>query len=104
MGNQEKKSVLKGLWDFASSLPGILSAKRRKFKIHELETRRITDRIREIKNRRPELSKYLSKIPEFRSSTNDSEIRLADIRKYNVNLLALLDEYELEVNKESWFI
>ncbi len=62
------------------------------------------DRIMEIKNRHPELSKYLNKMPEFRTSVNDSENRLADIRKYNISLLDLLDKYEVEVSKESWFI
>lgn len=62
------------------------------------------DRIMEIKNRHPELSKYLNKIPEFRPNVYDSENRLADIRKYNMSLLNLLDKYEQEVNKESWFI
>ncbi|MGV3611923.1 MAG: hypothetical protein ACO1N0_13285 [Fluviicola sp.] len=104
MENQENKSAVTGFQKLAQRFQGLIRSKRRNFKIHELEARRITNRIREIKNRRPELSKYLSKIPEFRSNTNDSEIRLADIRKYNVNLLKLLDEYELELNKESWFI
>jgi len=62
------------------------------------------NRILEIKNRHPELSKYLNKIPEFRPNEKDSEIRLADLRKYHTKLLELLEKYELELNKRFWFI
>jgi hypothetical protein len=52
----------------------------------------------------PELSKYLNDIPEFTSNVNDSAIRLADLRKYNNRLLELLEKYEVESHKSSWFI
>lgn len=104
MENQANRSVSKNFRTFFRRFRGLTNIKRRNFKIHEIETKRITDRILEIKNRHPELSKYLNKIPEFRSNADDSEIRLADIRKYNVSLLELLDKYELESHKTSWFI
>ena len=104
MENQVNKSVLNGFQKFFRCFHGFLSVKQRNYKIYQLEAGRITNRILEIKDRHPELSKYLSKVPDFRINANDSRSKLAEIRKYNLNLLELLDKYELELNKESWFI
>lgn len=82
----------------------LISVKGRNYKTHQLETRRITDRILEIKKNHPELSKYLNMIPEFKSHANDSETRLADLRKYQVKLLDLLEKYEIESDQRFWFI
>lgn len=60
---------------------------------------KILNRILEIKNRYPELLKYLNRIPEFRTNVEDSEIRMADLRRYHIYLLELLEKYELEVKK-----
>lgn len=74
------------------------------YRIHQLETGKILARIREIKKKRPELSKYLNEIPEIPTNRNDSPIKLADLRKYHNQLLELLEKYELESNKRYWFI
>jgi len=61
-------------------------------------------RILEIKKKRPELSKYLNEMPESPFNKNDSEIKLADWRRYHTHLLELLEKYESESNKRYWFI
>jgi hypothetical protein len=104
MGNQVSHSGLKRVWDFLGSFPGLVSAKRRKYKLHQLEINKIMKRILEIKKKRPELSKYLNEIPEFSTNENDSEIKLADLRRYHTRLLELLEKYESESNKRYWFI
>lgn len=96
LGNRFRKLV-------GSSL-GFLSTKHRKFKIHQVETRKILARIMEIKKNRPELSRYLDEMPEFPPHENDPEIRLADLRGYHIRLLDLLEKYELESSKGYLFI
>lgn len=104
MENQIKKLSLNSFQTFFLRVQELVSYKHRTRKIHQLETMKIMDRILEIKKRHPELSKYLNEMPEFPANVNDSEIRLADLRKYNNNLLELLEKYELESTKSSWFI
>lgn len=86
---------------FFDRLKSMVSYKRRNEKIHQEETMKIINRIQEIKTRHPELSKYLNEMPEFPPKVNDSEIRLADLMKYNNSLLELLEKYESESNKSS---
>jgi hypothetical protein len=104
MENQIKKLLLNSLRSFFLRVKELLSRKYRKHKIHQRETMIIMDRISVISNMHPELSKYLNDIPEFTSNVNDSAIRLADLRKYNNRLLELLEKYEVESHKSSWFI
>ncbi|WP_341905236.1 hypothetical protein [Fluviicola taffensis] len=101
MENQADKSLLKNVGIFPHrSRGGMISVRRRNYRIHQLETQKILNRILEIKNRHPELSKYLNRIPEFRPNREDSEIRMADLRRYHNNLLELLEKYELELKKQ----
>ena len=104
MENQIKKLSLNSFQAFFLRLQELVSYKRRNHKIHQLETMKIMDRISEIGKRHPELSKYLNEMPEFPPDINDSEIKLADLRRYNNNLLELLEKYELESQKNYWFI
>lgn len=104
MENQADKSLLKTVHKFFHRSGGLISVKRRKYRLHQLETKKILNRILEIKNRHPELSKYLNRIPEFRTNVEDSEIRMADLRKYHTHLLELLEKYELESKKRFWFV
>jgi hypothetical protein len=78
-------------------LKGLFTSRHRKEKTHQLETMRIMKRISEIKEKRPELVKYLNEMPDFPLNANDSEIRLADLRKYHNSLLELLEKYDLEL-------
>jgi|GEM_PF-6529746 len=101
MENQAEKSLLESFRTFLHrSRGGMMSVRRRNYQIHKLETKKILNRILEIKNRHPELSKYLNRIPEFRTNVEDSKIRMADLRKYHAYLLVLLEEYELELKKQ----
>lgn len=77
-------------------LRGMWSPKYRNQRIHQAETMRIMDRISEIKERHPELIKYLNEMPDFPVNITDSKIRLADLMNYNNSLLELLEKYELE--------
>ena len=104
MENQIKKLSLNSSQTFFLRLQELVSYKRRNHRIHQLETMKIMDRISEIGKKHPELSKYLNEMPEFRPDINDSEIKLADLRRYNNHLLELLEKYEMESNKDSWFI
>jgi hypothetical protein len=65
---------------------------------------KMKDRISKIGTRHPELSKYLNDMPEFSHNLNDPKIRLRDLRGYKNHLLELLEKYELESHKDSWFI
>jgi hypothetical protein len=101
MENQADKSLLKSFRTFLHrSRGGMISVKRRNYQIHKLETKKILNRILAIKNRHPELSKYLNRIPEFRTNVEDSKIRMADLRKYHAYLVELLEKYELELKKQ----
>jgi hypothetical protein len=104
MGNQSKKLALNSFQAYSYRFRGLISAKRKNYRMHQLETMKIMSRILEIKKKRPELSKYLDEMPEFPQNVNDSEIRLADLRKYHNDLLELLEKYELEAKKRFWFI
>lgn len=86
---------------FFHRLKSLVSYKRRNEKIHQEETMRIMNRIQEIKTKHPELTKYLNEMPEFPPEVNDSEIKLADLIKYNNSLMELLKKYESESNKKS---
>ena len=104
MENQTDKSLIKSFRTFLHrSRGGMISINLRNYRIHKLETKKILIRILEIKNRHPELSKYLNRIPEFRTNVEDSEIRMADLRKYHTHLLELLEKYELELKKQFRF-
>lgn len=80
-------------------LLALVSHKHRKQRINQLEIKKRMDRILEIKNKHPELSKYLNRIPEFLPNMHDSELKLATLRKYNDQLLELLEKYTLEAKK-----
>lgn len=96
MENPIKKSVSNRFQRCVRYLKGMLSSKCRNQRIHQAETMRIMHRISEIKERHPELIKYLNEMPEFPFNVNDSKIRLADLMNYNNSLLELLEKYELE--------
>ncbi|WP_043023868.1 hypothetical protein [Fluviicola taffensis] len=76
-------------------------SKRKRAEVHQQETMKIMDRISEIKNKHPELIKYLNEMPQFPTSANDSEIRLKDLMQYHNSLLELLEKYELESSTHS---
>lgn len=99
-----KKSALNNFQTFFHQVQEFVSSKHRNHQAYQRETMRIMDRIAVIRNRHPELSKYLNEMPEFPSNENDSEIRLVDLRNYNNHLLELLEKYEQESHKDSWFI
>jgi hypothetical protein len=104
MENQVREPAGNTIRTFFYWIRNRVSQKHRKQHIHQLETTRILDRILEIKNRRPELSRYLNEMPEFPENSTDSKMRLADIRKYHNRLLELLEKYDLELQRDSWFI
>ena len=104
MKNQVKKSPVNNFRTFFGRLKKMTDLKRRNQQNRQVETLRIMDRISQIRNRHPELAVYLNAIPEFPPSADDSEIKLADLRRYRNNLLELLEKYELESDKHILFI
>ena len=96
MENPVKKSRPNRFQRCVHYLNGIWNPGYRNQRIHQAETMRIMDRISEIKERHPELIKYLNEMPEFPMNVNDSKIKLADLMNYNNSLLELLEKYDLE--------
>ena len=96
MSNQDKKLQPMRFHLFFHRLKSLVSYKHRNEKIHREETMKIMNRIQEIKTKHPGLTKYLNEMPEFPPDVNDSEIKLADLIKYNNSLLELLKKYESE--------